>query len=350
MLNRIFLALLLMFFVWPIAAEVELGEDGLPKQDMLEYFAPYAGQWHITAETEPTELMPDKVVSTSVQEAGFILDKTMFQFRAVTTIDGKEIESLMLVGYDRIEKAYCSWHYLQDGFVIKSKLDWADDGQSYTATSLDKQRLGATATAEVQLVDEDTIRWRHKVVLNDGRTLSITNVEARRKDVEIVYPEREVKDDDKLAIFEAYTGRWNTVLQGKATDVYDKPYKLSHDWEGRYRLGGKFFEFSGPGSTPDGQDYEYLWLYSYDEREGQYVCWYHSSFVHHARQDVEWNEEERSLTMHDKQMRKLGLKPMFKTYLVDEENLRFTFKMKTIDGVLISDEVGEAKPVKGNQN
>lgn len=348
MLLRLFAFILLVCFVCPATAELELDDNGFPKKDMLKFFEPYTGRWVGKFNNQATDVSPKPIVITGFQEGKFILNKTMFQMRAIGDADGRKTESLFLYGYDPLEQSYCCWHYSQGGMAIKYKVEWAKDGKSYKHLSLREEDLGFKVRTHVQLDAGKAIRWTSKITANDGTLLIDQTGELTPKPGEAVFPQPDVNKDNPLAIFKPYTGQWISKIKGKRTDVVEQPYEGTSKWTGRYTLGGDGFIFGGTATTPDNQPYAYLWINLYDKNDEQLYCWYHSSFYHHAKHKVHWDPKKREMKQSPIGIEKLGLIPDFRTYLVDDQTLRFTFTMKTEDGLLISDESGEAKPVKGD--
>lgn len=351
-LCRWLVLILTICFVWSATAELEIGEDGLPTKNMLEHLEPYEGQWHITIESEPTELNPKKQTYSAVQEARLILDGTMFQFRAVTTIDGKDVESLVLIGFDQIEKAYCSWFYAQDGLYVKSKIDWAEDGKSYTSSSLDKERLGATATSEVDLIDDNTIQWANQVILNDDRQLVKTKFVAKRKNVEINYPRREEKQKDKLAMYRPYAGEWESVTKGQATrfikEMYqiEKSYQLTGKWVQRDILGGDIVETRGSSTGLGEPPHTYLWIKMYSPQEESYIAWYKDSRGNTSKMFGSWSEKHQKMTWTLDERQAFDMKVTSVDDLAESDMMRFAFKMEGVRGIMVIDEAGYAVRVK----
>lgn len=250
----------------------------------------------------------------------------------------------MLFGYDRAELSYCFWYHDQRGMTFQSRVDWAEDGDSYRLLPMVEQEPGFKSESITYLVDEHLMRFTFSVVSDDGTVLVKQNGKSRPEPGEIAFPARE--GAGRLLMFEAYAGPWHSVVKGKRTEFIDQPYQTSSDWQGRYLLAGKIFEFSGTATTRDGASYDYVWLYSYDENQEDFVCWYHDSFMYHAKHQVIWNEQDRSLVMVPVNVERLGFEPQFTTYLIDDQTLRFTFRLLAEDGALIADEVGRAVPVR----
>lgn len=328
------------------SAEIELGDDGWPKNDMLENFRPYTGRLVGKVKNKPTALIPEPLESVGEQEGKYVLNGTMFQFRAVGEMDGKKGESLYLYAYDRTEKAYCCWQYNDVGGVIKYKVEWAKDGKSFKQVSLNDGEIGASITTRVILDDGKAIRWTSKVVAKDGQLVADQTGELTVEPGEVAFLKPEVGQDSKLAIYKPYTGKWRTTMKGKRTDVIQEPYELTTDWRGRYVLGGNMFEFSGQATSVFSDEYEYLWFTFYDEREGRYIPMYHDSLGNHARHKAHWDEELRAMRMIPDNTRELGFKPVFTVYFVDDKTMRTTLRLTTNDGTLVSDESGVSKPVQ----
>lgn len=325
------------------SAELEVGEDGLPTRDMLELFAPYTGRWVSTIKGEATEANDGPYEIESQWEGRYILDGAMFQFRGVSTVEDEAAEFVMLFGYDRAELSYCCWYHDQRGMSFQSRVDWAEDGRSYWLLPMVQEEAGFKSESITYLVDEELMRFTFSVVSDDGTVLVKQSGESRPEPGEIAFPASE--EAGRLAMFEAYTGPWHSVVKGKVTDVIEQPYQTTSDWQGRSILGGKAFEFNGTATTRDGDSYAYRWLYAYDESQEAFVCWYHESNMFHAKHEVVWNDQDRSLAMVPEDTDRLGFVPRFTTYLVDDQALRFTLKLTGNDGTLILDEVGLASPV-----
>jgi hypothetical protein len=346
MLPRSLCLFALVFASFSLSAEIELGEDGRPKIDMLAHFKPYTGRLVGKVRSKPTALIPEPFEIAGEQEGRYVLGNTTFQFRTVGEMDGQKGESLYLYAYDRTEKAYCCWQYNDVGGVIKYKVEWAEDGKSFKQVSLNDEEIGASITTHVVLDDGKTIRWTSKIVTKDGQLAADQTGELTVEPGAVAFVKPVVDQDSELAIYKPYTGSWRTTIKGKETDVFEEPYELSSDWNGRYVLGGKVFEFSGKASTVFGEDYEYLWYTFYDEREERYVPMYHDSLGNHARHDADWDEERRAMRMVPDNTQELGFKPVFTVYFVDDKTMRTTLRLTTNDGRLISDESGVSNPVQ----
>lgn len=349
MMTRLLSVLILLFVSFSSVAEIELDDNGLPVEDMLKAFESYTGRWVGKVVIRPADL-PDPIIVVLEQEGKYILDNTMFQMRTIGEANGEKTEVTFLYGYDRAEESYCCWQYAEGDYAIKYKVEWAEDGKSYTHASLHEDELGHSVATEVQLDSGKAIRWTSKIIRSDEKLILDQTGELMPKRGKVEFKKPDIDTDSSVAIFKPYTGRWKSVVKGKVTDFYEEPYETSSDWSGRFSLGGDAFRFEGTADNAAGETYEYLWINLYDMNRSHLMCWYHDSLHNHTMHKVEWDPDKRLAKQVPVEKLAWGLVPDFRTYLVDEETLRFTFVMKTEDGKLIVDESGEAKPVEGDQD
>lgn len=342
MIKRIATVLILIvMMVCPVAAEVELDENGRPVKNMLEAFEPYVGRWVGKFQMEATDMIPEAFEITGVQEGKYILDKTMFQMRTVDDSKEGTIEGIFLYGYDRLEQNYCCWHYQQGGLALKYKVLWAEDGKSYQHVLLDKEEFGYSVRTDVQLDDGKAIRWKSTIVTNDGDLLIDQTGELTPEKGEVNFPDPELKDDDKLSMYRPYEGKWTSVTKGKATEFVQEPYEVTGPWVQRNILGGDIVEMRGKVETAE-QGYSYHWYYMFDVREDAYVAWFHDSRGVHTKSYGNWSEQNKQMTWTLDDPDKHGVMVTIVDDLSDPGKIAFTFKMESDEGKLIMEESGYA--------
>ncbi|MFN3165821.1 MAG: DUF1579 family protein [Phycisphaeraceae bacterium] len=151
--------------------------------------------------------------------------------------------------------------------------------------------------------------------------------------------------EDKLAMMRVHLGKWTATVKGKATDLIPEPYEVTDRWETREVLGGRMIEVRGE-SNMNGEDTQYIWLFTYDERESRYVGWYHESSGINAKMVGEWSDKDKTMTWTLADPEAWGMQVTIVDNLSDKSKIDYTFKIVLEDGTLVMDQVGSAKRVE----
>lgn len=339
--RRLIALFLIVFFASPVVAELELDDNELPKRDMLKAFEQYTGRWVGVFKMKDTDFVPEPFEITGAQEGKYILDGTMFQMRGIGETDEGPVESLFLYGYDRLEESYCCWHYQQGGIAMKYKVEWAEDGKSYTHSLIDSDEFGYSVKTNVQLDNGKAIRWTSEITTNEGDLIIDQTGELTPEQGEVEFPEPGIKEDDKLTMYRSYAGRWESVTKGKATEVVEEPYEVDGNWVQRSSLGGDVVFMEGVAKV-EGAPYKYQWFCMYDVREEAYVTWFHDSRGVHTKMYGSWSETKKQMTWTLDAPDKHGVMVTIVDDISDPDKISFTFKMEANDGTLILEEAGYA--------
>lgn len=149
--------------------------------------------------------------------------------------------------------------------------------------------------------------------------------------------------EDKLSMYRAYSGKWISVTKGKATDVIEQPYENVGHWEQRDILDGKMIEMRGKDG-PEGEEFEYLWLYTYDNREEKYVAWFHDGRGINTKMYGSWSAEKKQMVWTLIDPEAWGFRVTIVDDLSRKDEIRYHFKMVGLDGTVICDESGVGQP------
>lgn len=152
----------------------------------------------------------------------------------------------------------------------------------------------------------------------------------------------ELEEGDPLAMYRVYKGEWDSVTKTSIpTDEEPVEFETKGRWIHRDILGGAMIEVKGAAEM-NGELYQYMLLYGYDEAEKTHVCWFHDQQGVHMRMHGDWSEEDKEMTWTLADDGQQATAITIVDDLSDPDRISFTFNLESQDGKVLMTQAGYA--------